>query len=423
MTNTDVIKILDGWNCWNKNFDVGIFRPLYLNKFSQFSHIGQIIVVTGARRVGKSFLLKQFADHLLQTGYAKNETLLVNFEDPGFAANLNTDLLDKIFDQYSAYQKPLKKPFIFLDEIQNIPGWERWVRTIHEQNRANIIISGSNATLLSQELASLLTGRHLDISVFPLSLTEFLNFKNQDSTLREYLNFGGFPKVVLEHEKTELLLSYFTDILEKDIIKRYHIRKEEKVKLLGKFLLGNIGSPITYRSLEKTLEISQETAEKFTAYMESSFLTFLVKKFSFRMTGREKSPRKIYSQDCGLANIVGFRFSENLGHLAENAVAAGLLRAKSRNPEMEFYYFKDEKDHEVDFLVKTSQKVTDLIQVCWDFTTKKTQEREVRSLVKAMKIFELKEATILTESGGENIETDGLRIRILPLSSCNYLLD
>lgn len=423
MTNNDLIKILDGWNFWNKSLDLGILRPTYLERFARLSPIGQIIVVTGARRAGKSFLLKQFASQLLQTGYLKNDILLINFEDPGFAADLSLNLLDKIFEQYCGYQKPQKKPFIFLDEIQNVPDWERWVRTIHEQDRANVVISGSNSKLLSQELSSLLTGRHLDLSVSSLSFTEYLNFNNQSGDLRDYLKFGGFPKVVLEKEKTELLLSYFNDILEKDVIKRYKIRREEKVKALGKFLLGNVGSPITYRSLEKSLEISQETAEKFTGYMESSFLTFLVKRFSFKASGREKSPQKVYSQDSGLANVIGFRFSEDLGHLAENAVAAGLLRAKSRNPDLEFYYFKDEKDNEVDFLIKTGQKITNLLQVCWDFTTTKTQRRELKPLIKAMKIFGLKEATILTETNGEKIDIDGLQINVLPLNSCEYLLN
>lgn len=423
MTSNELIKILGSWNFWDKDQNSGVLRPLYLEKFAKIFLLEQVIVVTGARRAGKSYLLKQFANQLFSQGYEKKDILLVNFEDPGLAGNLDVDLLEKILQTFISYQKPRQKPCLFLDEIQNVAGWEKWVRTIHEQNKANLVISGSNSKLLSQELSSLLTGRHLDITVFPLSFSEFLSFKSQNADFREYLNFGGFPKVVLENEKTELLLSYFNDILERDVIKRYRIRKGEKIKSLGKFLLGNLGSPVSYRSLERSLEISQETAEKFMGYLENSFLTFLVKRFSFKTKEQERSPRKIYALDGGLANVVGFRFSENLGHLAENLVAGGLLRAKYRDQNFDFFYWKDERENEVDFLLKNGQEISEAIQVCWDFTTEKTREREIKALVRGMRVFGLKQGTILTAGEEGKIKVDDLQINISPLASSKYVLD
>ena len=424
MDKNTVLEILKGWNYWEQNPNSGVPRDLYLEKFKKAVSTGQIIVVTGSRRSGKSYLLRQFAKSLISSGKSKNSILLVNFEDPRFIGHLDTNFLEFVYKTYLEYLNPGDKPTLFLDEIQNVANWEKWVRVMHELEKATIVVSGSNSKLLSQELATTLTGRHFDIKVFPLSFGELLNFRNYPlendgidriTLFREYLEFGGFPKVILGNEKNETLLSYFSDVVEKDLVKRYKIRKEEKIKSLGNFLLANVGNPVSFRALERLLDIAPVTAEKFLKYLESAFLTFTVKRFSYKVKEQEKSPRKIYSIDCGLANAVGFRFSENLGHLAENAVAIGLERKKSCTPNFDYFYWKDDRNNEVDFLVKEGLKVTNAIQVCWDFASEKIKEREIKPLLKAMKEFNLTEGAILTASSNEELTFGNKVIKVAPL--------
>ncbi|MBU4483765.1 MAG: ATP-binding protein, partial [Actinobacteria bacterium] len=307
--------------------------------------------------------------------------------------------------------------------------WEKWVRTIHELDKAKIIISGSNAKLLSRELSTLLTGRHLDLVIFPLSFKEFLKFKNVDLSkrfeivnkeieikrlLREYIEFGSFPEVVLGGEKNQILLNYFEDILNKDIVRRFKIRKSKELVSLAKFYLGNISSLITFSSLEKTLNISVDTVEKFSGYLEDTFILFFLKRFSYKFREQEKSPRKVYAIDVGLANTVGFRFSQNMGRLAENLVFLELKRKEMLGSNLEIYYWKDVNHREVDFLIKEDLKVRQLIQVCWEVNRPETKNREIRALLKAMKEFNLEEGLIITDDYKAEENIKGKKINYIP---------
>jgi len=397
MNKNEILTVLEDWNFWKKELDTGVPRDFYLQKFEELSSTNHVVVVTGARRSGKSYLLRQFAKKLINQGTPKSNILMVNFEDPRFVS-LDTNLLQKIYEVYLETLSPQDRPYIFLDEIQEVDKWEKWVRSMHELNKAKIILSGSNAKLLSREFSTLLTGRHVDLTMFPLSFKEFLRFKNltvEDeldlvnkrieikSLLNKYLEFGAFPEVVLEEGKKEILLAYFDDILNKDLVRRYRVRKAEKLNALAKFYLTNISSPITFNSIEKFLELSASTVEKYSGYLNSAYLTFFLKRFSFKVKAQEKSPRKVYSIDPGLANAVGFRFSQNIGRLAENAVFLELERRRVVDPEMEFFYWKDARQREVDFVVKRGLKLERLIQVCWDPQNLKTRKRELRGLTKA----------------------------------------
>jgi len=390
---------------------------------------GQIIVITGARRSGKSFIMRQLAKELIKRGVNENRILIVNFEDPRFI-DLNPQLLQQIYETYLEFLNPKDKPYIFFDEVQEVQKWEKWVRTMQELKKANIILSGSNAKLLSRELATLLTGRHLDITVFPLSFKEFLDFNGLylkeeldfvskkieiKRLMRNYLEFGSFPEVVLQKEKREILLSYFEDILNKDLVRRYKIRKSENLKALIKFYLANPSSLITFSSLEKSLKISADTIEKFSNYFETAYLTFFLKRFSFKIKEQEKSPRKVYTVDTGLANTIGFRFSQNLGKLAENIVFLELKRKALFYPDLEFYYWKDERHREVDFLIKEKLKVNKLLQVCWNIEDKETRKREIESLIKAMREFKLNEGLIINEDYEGEEKIKGKEIKFIPL--------
>lgn len=421
MDKNELLKILEDWNFWKEDLKTGFDRGIYLEMLEKRLASEQVKVIVGARRSGKSYIMKQLAKWLMEKkGVSKFNILIVNFEDPRFA-NLNTTLLQEIFDFYLETYQPKGEIYIFLDEVQEVEKWEKWVRTMQELGKANLIISGSNSKLLSGELATVLTGRHLDMTVMPLSFREFLNFsglkiKNKREIIRndrqlkilfnEYLKFGSFPLVVLGQDKENILLSYFDDIVNKDLIKRYKIRKTQEIKSLLKLYLSNISTPITFSSSGKFLNISVVSVERFSAYLEASYAVFFLKRFSFKVKEQEKSPRKVYAVDTGLANMVGFRFSENLGRFAENLVFLELKRRTYLNPWMEIYYWKSLGQEEVDFLVKEEKKVKQLLQVCWDVQDQNTKKREVKALLKAMKEFGLKRGTVITQDfeGEEKFE-------------------
>lgn len=429
MDKNEILDILEEWNFWKADLETGIFREGYLAKLKQYLETKQILAITGARRSGKSFIMRQLAKGLITAGKSKNEALIINFEDPRFV-ELNLELLEQIYETYLEFLTPKGMPYIFLDEVQEIEGWEKWVRMVQELQKAKLVISGSNAKLLSKELGTLLTGRHLDITVFPLSFQEYLSFHKiflkdkldivskkvqLKSLLRQYIEFGAFPEVVLSTQKQAILLSYFDDILTKDLIRRYNIRKSNRLKALAKYYLSNISSLVTFSSLRKLLGVSTDTIEKFSGYLENAYLVFFLQRFSFKVKEQQKSPRKLYCVDTGLSNAVGFRFSRNLGRLAENIVFLELKRRQIENPELELYYWKDVQHRETDFVLKQGLKVTQLIQVCWQLTEPKTKAREIKSLIRAMDEFSLKQGLVITEDYEQKTLINNKEIFFIPL--------
>ncbi|MEW6609989.1 MAG: AAA family ATPase, partial [bacterium] len=233
MNSEQIIETLLLWNFWEKDIDIGVLREEYLTRIKRYLSTDEIVVVTGVRRSGKSTLLLQVIFELIKNNLPSINTLYVNFEDPRFYNFLNIDLLDRIWQAYNDYLKPKGKVYLFLDEVQKIIGWENWVRAKYDRKEAvKIFVTGSNAELLSSEFASLLTGRHLELFITPLSFREFLIFKGMgiktdklwwiqnknrlNNFTLEYLQLGGFPKIVLTRDellRKELLTQYFNDIL------------------------------------------------------------------------------------------------------------------------------------------------------------------------------------------------------------------
>lgn len=430
MNKNELIKILEDWNFWIKDLETGVNRKLYLDVLEGRLPSELIKVIIGARRSGKSYIMRQLAKWLIEKKkVSKNNILIINFEDPRFTG-LSTKLIQQAFDVYLETYKPKGEIYVFLDEVQEIPRWEKWVRMMQELDKANIIVSGSNSKLLSSELATVLTGRHLDMTVLPLSFREFLKFRKLEiknnlelirndtelkSLLGEFLKFGSFPLVVLGQDKKDALLSYFDDVVNKDLIKRYKIRKTEEIKSLIKLYLSNISSPITFSSSGKFLNMSALSVERFSAYLETSYLVFFLKRFSYKFKEQENSPRKVYAVDTGLANNIGFQFSANSGRLAENLVFLELKRRSYSNPWMEIYYWKSLTHEEVDFLVKEDTKVKELIQVCWDIQDMNTKKRETKALLKAMDEFKLKKGLIITEDYEGEEKIDGKKIEYVTL--------
>jgi len=407
--------------------ETGKERSAYLTNCLRLLESNIVLALIGIRRAGKSYLMRQVAKSLIDGNTPPENILIVNFEDPRFT-EFYSDLLPEIYETYLEFLKPSVKPYILLDEIHNVPGWERWVRTIHELSRAKIIISGSTSKILSSELSSILTGRHLDLYVYPLDFGEFLSFRNirlndqldilakkvEIKTLfREYMEWGGFPEVILSENKKQLLLTYFDDILTKDIERRYKIKKREILRTLARFYLSNIAKPVTFNSLRKFLNTATITVEKFSSYLEEVNLIFFTRRFSFSVKEQDKSARKVYATDVGLANSVGFRFSENMGRLMENMVAIKLKKRQSLNPNLEVYYWK-ENNREVDFLIKDGLQVKELIQVCWDINDLEVKKREVKALENTLKSLHLSEGLVITGDYEDKEEINGVLIKFIP---------
>ena len=408
MNKFEIIEVLRDWNLWENPLEEGIARPDYVGKMREQLASGQVLIVTGARRSGKSFLMRQLASSLCREGVTKERTLFVNFEDPRWIG-ADVKLLEEIFHAYVEFVRPEEKPYLFLDEIQELEGWEKWVRSIHELGKATIVLSGSNAKLLSRELGTVLTGRHVDVTVYPLSFSEFLSFKSADLSsgrlggyLREYLEKGSFPALVVSGVGIqEWLISYYDDLLEKDLIRRFKIRKTEELKSLLRFYMGNIAKPTTFHSAAKFLGLSPSTTEKFMAYFEQAYLLFPLQRFSSGFKGQMKSPRKIYTIDTALARAVGFRVGDDFGRMAENIVYIELLRTKMYYPEREYFYWKDERvgrdGSEVDFVVKNGSKILEIVQVCMGDFSGDVRKRELRAIRKAVARLNPEKITVITE--------------------------
>jgi len=427
LSNEDIFNILKDWNIWFNDIDKGIDREYYLTKIRRLMNVKDVIVVKGVRRSGKSTILRQFIYELTENIH-KNQTLFINFEDSRFAKDISLDLIEKIFNVYLEYMEPGGEIYVFLDEVQNIPGWEKWVRTKHELKQANIFVTGSSSKLLGKEFGTALSGRYVDLIVHPLSFTEFLDFRNlkirdkKDRAihkieikrlLKEYLMFGGFPKTALiksEFEKKQQLSAYFESILLKDIVARYDLKNYEKLRKLAVYLLTNISKPHTINSMKNALNISYDTCENYLEYMNEAYLVFDVYNHSYSLKEQYKLPRKIYCIDTGLRNIASFVFSEDIGRIYENAVFLELNRRGN-----DIFYWKDAQHREVDFVLKQGMKVRQLIQVCYDISKSDTREREMKALLKAGKELKCRNLSVITGDYEGDEEIKGKRVRFLPL--------
>ncbi len=394
--------------------------------------IKKIISVVGVRRSGKTYLLYQTIKKL-QNNTPKKNILYINLEDeriPIYTPGYLTDLLDAHTEIFGERKETL---YLFLDEIQNIPKWEKYLRRIHDTEAdIQIVITGSSSKLLSKEIATSLRGRTLSLKVHPFSFREFLKVKGFTydtrtlqyskkkpllfNYLREYMEFGGFPEVILEEKrnKTLLLQEYFNAIFHRDIVDRYKIRNIKLMETFLKLLINYSSRYFSISRIEKTLKsqgfkLSKNTLIEYLGYAESTFLVYPVPIFSYKIKDQTQYPKKIYCIDTGLRNATTFRFTEDLGRLAENMVFIELMK---RNREV--YYWKDSEQKEVDFVIKEGLKARELIQVCWDINNE-TREREVKALTKAMDEFGLEEGIIITDDHETVEEINGKTITYRPL--------
>ncbi len=396
--------------------DLGIKR-IALDFVSKQIPLPHAVVISGIRRCGKSTLLNQ----AINSFYGKGVYYL-NFEDER--------LLDfEVADFNSLYEVFLElygeRKVFFFDEIQNVAQWEVFVRRM--QNKGHkFFITGSNASLLSKELGTKLTGRCVSIELYPFSFMEYLSFKGykmQKNALSytterasikkhfsDYLRHGGMPEY-LKYSDSTLLKRVYEDILYRDIVARYDIKQVKALRELGLYLLSNIGALFSYNNLTKILGVgSMNTIKSYADYLENSFLVSLVSRFSYSLKQQFVANKKIYCIDNGLAESIAFQFSKNKGKFLENLV---FLELKRRYPEI--YYYKTTNNLEVDFLIKNGKKDISLIQVADNLDNEKTRQREIDALTYAMDELKLKKALILTEDTEEEIKLKGKVILAHPI--------
>jgi predicted AAA+ superfamily ATPase len=425
MERDEILRILLDWNYWGDYKDTSIERREHIKELNRLLKTGEIVVIKGVRRSGKSTLILQLVKKLVEEGLKEENTLVVNFEDPRFK-NLCLELLDKIYETYREELQVEAEHLVVLDEVQEIEGWEKFARFLQEAKKACVIITGSSSKLLSEEYSTLLAGRHVDMEIHPLSFKEFLGFKgllieNRRDIIQyrhkirklqnDYIEFGGFPKVTLiEEGKADLLANYFRDIVIKDVQMRFKVRETGKLEELAKYYLTNIATLQSYNRIRKTLNLSLDTVERYSRYFSIARLLFFVPKFAYSLKEQILNPKKVYCIDSGLRNIVSFKFSEDIGRIVENIVFLELFRSGK-----EVYYWRDRTGREIDFVVKEGPRVSELVQVCWNVEDEKTRRREIGALVKAMDELKLKDGLIITEDSEGQEDINGKSVTYKPL--------
>ncbi|WP_321437624.1 ATP-binding protein [uncultured Bacteroides sp.] len=355
------------------------------------------LIVSGVRRCGKSTLLYQ----LLKKSHTK--TLYINFDDPRL---YDFELSD--FQKLDALIKESENNVLMFDEIQIIKGWERYVRQKLDENY-KIFVTGSNASLLSRELGTSLTGRHITTELFPFSYHEFCLFKhleaNKESVI-EYMRNGGFPEF-LKTSSEEILANLLDDILIRDIAVRYGIKDTRGLKRLTIYLLSNIGNLTSANKLREPSGLnSTTTVLEYLSHLEQSYLISLVPMFDYSLKKQAINPKKIYAIDLGLVNANVSKIKGDEGHKLENMVY-NKLRSKFK----EIYYHKGKV--ECDFIVLDKGTITQAIQVCLQLDTD-NKEREFAGLIDALKKYHLSEGIIVTLSQDDIFEIDGFTIRLVP---------
>lgn len=361
-----------------------------------------IIIITGIRRSGKSTILKLIQKELPESDYFINfdDDRLVQFKLEDFQMLYETFI--ELFGKQNRF---------YFDEIQNIKGWETFVRRLHDQNN-KVFITGSNATLLSRELGTRLTGRFIPIEIYPLSFKEIVNHEHPEildkkihtttdvgillRTFSAYMMNGGIPDFV-KFGKVEYIKSLYEGILFRDVIARYGITNEKPIKELVYYLASNIGKEFSYNNLCKTIGIgSSNTIAAYCDHLENCYLCFFLNRYSHSLQKQIHYNKKCYMIDPAIIRLIGFRVSEDKGRLLENIV---LLHLKMQNEEVFFHKYKKE----CDFVLKKNNKIYQAIQVVTNLDNEQTRKREIDGLVEAMEMYQLNQGLILTENEEEEL--------------------
>ncbi|MCK4327380.1 MAG: ATP-binding protein [Candidatus Diapherotrites archaeon] len=416
----ELLEILAKMNPWwqGKKIDSGIERPMYLNKINDYLSTREIVAVNGIRRSGKTTLLKQSINALLDKKVSPAHIFFVNFDEPDIR-NLENPV-KQVLETYEQ-EVNTEEAYLFFDEIQNVGEWERHIKSVYDQKKHYVVITGSSSKLLENRLATLLSGRYLPVNVTPLDFREYLNFhgievpkdkmglaanKNKImKKLKECLAEGGFPRVVLQKDpelKKEHLKAYYESIVYKDILLSHPIRQTKTLRELLYYLISNFTSPYTYDNLSKNLKIDFATVKEYLGYILESKMLYETNFFSYSLKTQARNPKKAYCVDNGLRNTVSFKFSADFGRLAENLVFVELMRRGK-----EVYYWKGK--NEVDFIVKEKGGSLKAINVTY---TNEVTEREIKGLHEFKQEFKKTKQLILIT---KDIDKREGGIRFVPL--------
>ncbi|SMD15033.1 ATP-binding protein [Pedobacter nyackensis] len=355
------------------------------------------LIVSGIRRCGKSTLLFQ----LLKSKYPA--ALYLNFEDPRLYEFENND-----FSRLDEVIKEQKFTVLMFDEIQIIPEWERYVRQKLDEGY-KIVVTGSNASLLSRELGTKLTGRHITKELFPFSYHEFISFqklKASADSLLTYLNVGGFPEY-LKQGSDEILNHLFEDILIRDIAVRYNIKDVRTLQRLAQYLISNVGKLISGNKLKNIFEVgATSTVLEYLSHMEYSYLLHFIPKFSYSLKKQIANPRKVYAIDTGLINVNSGSFTEDNGRKFENLIFLHLRRTYK-----EIYYFSEKG--ECDFIAFKNGAFNQAIQVCYELNPDNLN-RELNGIIEALEFFDVQEGMLITIDQKDKFEKNGKIINVIP---------
>ena len=379
------------------------------------SHL--IKLITGPRRVGKSTqALLMLKDKNFAYLNFDNQPLLDAWD-----ANLVMRTLDDVFPGYE---------YILLDEVQNLPSWDLWVSELYRQGK-NLVITGSNAKMLSSEMATVLTGKYFQVEMFPFSLEEFFDWhkldlhgleeshKTEASVLiDDYMRNGGYPEVVASRQLTRGYLdTLFDSIVWKDVAKRHNVRNITDLNDLALYLVSNFCNPISANELALELGLSSvNTTKKFMDYLHEPYLFYYLPRYNNKLKLMKKSPRKVYIVDNGFVAAKAFSLSDNLGRLLENQVFIELMR-RGYNVDKTLFYYRSRNDKETDFVLRHGTHIERLIQVCYDMSNPKTERREVDSLIECAEELKCNNLVIVTNNDMRIIEKNGYKISVVPIAS------
>ncbi|MHA1856071.1 MAG: ATP-binding protein [Promethearchaeota archaeon] len=424
----EIISAIRSWNPWwieeekneeRERIKSSVSRGLLpsIIQTLQTRHVKDIL---GIRRSGKTTLLHQIINKIIEAGKDSKEIFFLAFDDP----NLNLVPFDKIIDNAFFLNPNIK--FLFIDEIHAKKGWELWIKKIYDTNKFDqIFISGSNAALLSDDVGKALTGRHLSFFLTPFTFHEYLisnQWKNYSQEFLKnkfpqllhefdkYLIWGGFPETINVNDslKRQILVDLYNDVLARDISTRISI-DYGKINSLATYVFTNFTREFSVNKLAKSVNLHPDTTSHYLQLLENALMITIIPRFSHKLKIQFHQNKKVYAVDNGLRNAVSFHTTKDRGKYAENLVCMELLR---RNKEV--YYWKDDK-HEVDFIVRDGGVIEELIQVSWDMKKESTRNREFDGLVAACRLYRLSKGTILTRDEEQTVDYNGIKIIIKPI--------
>ena len=395
-------------------------RPYLIRRSNQDTDLllnsSLIKLITGPRRVGKSTqALLMLRDKNFAYLNFDNYSLLEAWD-----ANLVMRMLDDVYPGYE---------YILLDEVQNLDGWDLWVSELYRLGK-NLVITGSNARMLSSEMATVLTGKYLQVEMLPFSLEEFFDWNKLDLHMLkpeditnsfvltdEYLRNGGYPEVEASRQLTRSYLdTLFDSIIWKDVAKRHNVRNVTDLNNLTLYLVSNFCNPVSANDLTTELGFSSvNTTKKYMDYLHEPYLFYYLSRYNNKLKLMKKAPRKVYVVDNGFVTSKAFSLSDNLGRLLENQVFIELVR-RGYDIEKTMFYYRSRNDKEVDFVLRKGTQIERLVQVCYDMSSPKTEKREVDSIVECAGELKCNNLVIVTNNDKRTIEKDGYKIDVVSIA-------